>query len=75
MAALSPIVNALVNGQMGPCLIDIGSEITVKEYEFYAQQFGTQNHLDPSRFCMKTANNLPTIVEAVTWVKIHVYMK
>lgn len=66
MVAPSPVVNALVNRQEVPCLIDTGLEATVMEYEFYVQQFGKRDKLDPSWLSLKAANNLPILMECVT---------
>lgn len=59
-------MNALVNGQEGPCLIDTGSEVTVMKHDFYAQQFGMQDQLDTSWLYLKSVNNLPILVEGIT---------
>lgn len=72
MVAPSPVVAALVNGQEGPCLIDTGSEVTVMEYDFYGQRFKTQEQLDPCWLCLRAANNLPILVEGITWVRIQI---
>lgn len=56
MVMLSPVEAALVIEQEVPCLIGIGSEVTVMEYDLYAQRSGTQDQLNPYRLFLKTAN-------------------
>lgn len=72
MIAPSPVINALVNKQEVPFLINTVSEVTVIKYKFYAQLFGKWDQLDPSWLFLKVANNLPTLVEGVTWVKMQI---
>lgn len=61
MVTPSPEVTALYNGQEVPCLIDTGSKVTVMEYDFDVQRFGTENNWTPRLF-FKIANNLPILV-------------
>lgn len=61
-----------MNGQEVPCLTDTSSKVTVMEYDFYTQQFGARDQLDPCWLCLKVANNLPILVEGVAWVRIQI---
>lgn len=40
------------------------------EYDLYTQQFGTRDQVDPFCLSLEAANNLPIMVEGVTWVRI-----
>lgn len=72
MVTPSPMMTTLVNGQEVSWLIDTGSEVTVMEYDFYGQQFGGRDQLDPSWLDLKAANNPSILVGSVTWVKIQI---
>lgn len=43
------------------------------EYDFYVQWFRVWRQLDPSWLSLKEANNLPIVVEGVTWVMMQVF--
>lgn len=46
--------------------------VTVVEYDFYVQRFGTQEQLDPCWLTLRGPNNLSILVESITWVKIQI---
>lgn len=48
----------------------MGSKFTVMEYDFHNLRFRKQHQLDPSWLSLKADNNLPIVIEGVTWLKI-----